>query len=133
MADAETVSKIQVRDLTETATGSKALRFTKRFAMDWEDEEGVKHSGEFTIKRPTLGDKARIGTLAAEYREDKSPGSLDRATWHLHQCMATCAVVVTAAPPWFDPVNMFDAEPLMRVFEVAREFEESFRKSRVPE
>lgn len=121
---------IQIRDVTDAGSNDKALRFTKRFWMDWESEDG-KQSGEFTIKRPTLGEQARIGTLAAEYREDKSPQSLDRATFALHNWMATCAVVVTKAPTWFDPVNMFDSEPLLRVYEEARAFFESFRKKRV--
>ena len=124
--------KIKIRDITEEgASKAKELRFTKRFVMDWIDEDNVSHSGEFTIKRPNLGEQARIGVIAAELREDKPVTSIDRATYNLHEWIATCQVVVTQAPPWFRPAEMFDPEPVQRVFLEALAFQTSFRKGSV--
>lgn len=124
----KTAENPQVRDLTEEgASKDKSLRFTKRFHMTWTDDEGTKHEGDFVIKRPTLGDQARIGVLCAEYREDKPPSSIDRATFSLHEWVATCAVIVTHSPEWFDPVNMYDTLPVKKVYEVAFAWFATFR------
>lgn len=120
---------IKIRDITdEGAAKTKELRYTKRFLMDWIDEDGVKHSGEFVIKRPNIGEQARIGVIAAELREDKPVTSLDRSTHNLHEWIATCQVVVTQAPDWFKPTEMFDVEPVQRVYLEALAFHSSFRK-----
>ena len=121
-------ARVKIRDVTdEGASKDKTLRYTKRFIMSYTTEDGELLTGEFVIKRPTLGDQARIGTYAAELREDKPPNSVDRATFALQEWLATVSVVVTQAPPWFDPRNMFDSEPLQRVYEEALAFHASFR------
>lgn len=126
----EPKTRIQIRDITsDGALKAKDIRFTKRFFMEWLDEDDVKQSGEFTVKRPNIEERARIGTLLAELREDKPPSSIDRATSQLHQWLAVCSVVVVQFPPWFQPQTMYDAGPLERVYLEALAFDQSFRKT----
>lgn len=131
----EKKKRVVIRDITDEASAAKQkeLRFSKRFHVRWDtgDEvEGVKE-GDIVIKRPTIGDQARIGVLMAEMREDRPPSSLDMTTFTLHQWIAYCKVVVTQAPPWFVPEEMFDPEPLRDVYEVALTYFQSFRKAGV--
>lgn len=123
--------RISIKDLTDegAASKSKELRFTKRFTMTIHHEDGTVEEGEFNIKRPTIGEQGRIGVLMAELRQDKPLHSIDRNTATLHEAIATCSVVVTKAPPWWDPENAYDDEPLMRVFGEALAFFNSFRRS----
>jgi len=124
--------KIQIFDLTEEgASKNKELRFTKRFRMRYTNEDGEVLDGEFTIKRPNLAETARIGVIMAELREDKPVSSLDRTTLAMHEWIATCQIVVTKAPPWWNPEEMYDSEPLQRVFAEALAFQNSFRTKRV--
>jgi len=122
---------VEVRDVTaEGAEKNKELRFTKRFHMVVRDEGGeTMHEGEFTIKRPTIGESARIGVLMAEYRQDKPISALDYATVKTHEWLATCVVCVTKAPPWWDPENMYDNEPLAKCYAEVVAFVNSFRKA----
>jgi len=128
----EKPQKVKIRDVTEEgAAKSKELRYTKRLAMTYTNDEGVTLQGEFTIKRPTLGEQARIGVICAEMRQDKPLSALDRATASLHDALASCSVCIIKAPPWWDPENMYDTEPLMQLFKEAIAFWNSFRKDSV--
>lgn len=122
--------RVSVRDVTEAgAAKAKELRFTKRVQMTWIDEDDARHEGEFTIKRPTIGESARIGVLMAEMRQDKPLSSIDRSTASLHERLATCIVCITKAPPWWDPENMFDEEPLLKLYASVVAYFNSFRKT----
>lgn len=121
--------RVSVRDITdETAKKDAKLRYTKRVMVDYEDEDGTKMTGEFTIVRANIEGQSRIGTIMADLREDKPAHSLDRVTFALHEAIATCRVCVTQSPPWFDPTNMYDDVVLMRVAGEALAFNNSFRK-----
>jgi len=120
--------RIEIRDITpEGAAKAKDVRYTKRFFMDWLDEDDVKQSGEFTIKRPNIEERARIGTMMAELREDKPPSSIDRNTALLHEWMAVCSVCVIQSPPWFN-TKMYDSEPMQRAYLEVLAFQQSFLK-----
>ncbi len=122
--------KVSIRDVTaEGAEKNKEMRFTKRFHMTYRTAEGDILEGEFTIKRPTIGEAARIGVLMAEMRQDKPMSSIDRATAATHEWLATCMVCVTKAPPWWDPNNMYEEEPLLKCYQEVVAFWNSFRKS----
>lgn len=121
--------KVEIRDITEDgAAKAKELRFTKRFSMVWRTDDGEIREGEFTIKRPTIGETTRIGVLMAEMRQDKPAASLDWATAKTHERIATCTVCVVKAPPWWDPENMFEEEPLIEVYAQVVAYWNSFRK-----
>lgn len=124
--------RVQIRDVTtEGANKDKELRFTKRIYVTYTNEAGEVLEGEFTIKRPTIGDQSRIGVIMAEMREDKPPNSLDAYTFNLHEWIATCRVTITASPPWWNTEDLFDDAPLRRVFQEVRAFVASFRKPSV--
>jgi hypothetical protein len=124
--------KVKVFDITEEgAAQTKEMRFTKRFRLRIQHDDGEIQEGEFTIKRTTIGEQARIGVIMAELREDKPANSIDRNTFALHEWMATVQVVVMKAPPWWKPEDMFDAEPVRKVYLEALRFQNSFRKGSV--
>lgn len=126
----EKKERVQIRDITEDgAKKNKELRFTKRFHMTCRDEDGNLLEGEFTIKRPNIGEAARIGVMMAEMRQDKPLQSLDRGTAKTHEWLATCLVCVTNSPPWWDPENMYDEEPLAKCYAVVVAYWNSFRKA----
>jgi hypothetical protein len=127
----EEESTVKIRDISDEGVAqTKEMRFTKRFTLEWDSEDGVKQ-GEFTIKRPTIGEQARIGVRLAELREDRPQSAIDWKTLQLHEWIATCAIVVTSAPPWWEPENSYDIEPLRRVYGRALEFFNSFRRKGV--
>lgn len=124
----EESGRVQIRDLTnEGAEKNKELRFTKRVHMVWKDEDGFIHEGDFTIKRPTIGESTRIGVLMAEMRQDKPIASIDYATSKMQERIATCIVCVTQAPPWWDPENMYDEEPIVKLYALVVAYWNSFR------
>lgn len=124
---------IQIRDLTEEgASKDKELRFTKRFHMDVMQDDGTKLTGVFTIKRPTIGDQARVGIILADLREDKPVDAIDAGTLQIHEMIAVCKVWVTEAPKWFENIeDSYDIAPLQRVYLEALAFRNSFRAVRV--
>jgi hypothetical protein len=124
--------RVQIRDVTtDGAEKNKELRYTKRFHMVYRGDNDEMFEGEFTIKRPTIGEAAKIGVMMAEMRQDKPLIAIDRATANTHEWLATCIVCVTQSPPWWDPENMFDAEPLQKCYAEVVAFWNSFRKGSV--
>lgn len=122
--------RIQVRDITpEGASKVKDLKFTKTFRMTVELDDGAIVEGDFTCKRLTVAETARIGIVKAQLALDTPPQALDLATKQLHEWMALCQVALTAKPDWFNMDEMFDTGPLARAYEEVRAFNNSFRKA----
>jgi hypothetical protein len=128
----EKKQRVQIRDITnEGAAKNKELKFTKRIHLTCENEDGETLEGDLTLTRPNIAGEARIGVIMADLRQDKPLSALDRNTARLHEWLATCMVMVTSAPPWWDPENSYDSELLMRVYAEALAFWQSFRKPSV--
>lgn len=124
----EEPKKVEIFDVTdEGASKNKDMRFTKRFRMVYRTDDGEVLQGEFTIKRPTIGETSKIGVIMAELREDKPLSAIDRTTAALHEWIAYCQVVVTKAPPWWNTESIYDSEPIQRVYLEALAFINSFR------
>ena len=98
------------------------------FSVDHTSSEGKKYEGQFTIHRPTIGEKIRIGTLDARFREELS---VDTYTGNLCHMLATLIVVIDNSPAWWDYQQLFDYEMLEKVYlEYVRWVNQFFRFGR---
>ena len=124
--------KVDIRDITVGgAEKDKDLRCTKQCHVTYRSDDGETFEGEFTVKRYNIGEQARVGVIMAELRQDKPESSIDPGTLQVHEWIAVCSVCLTVIPPWWNPTEMYDLEPLKRVYEEALAFQQTFRKKRV--
>lgn len=115
---------VEIRDLE--GDPAKKVEFTKSFVVEYLDPDtGNRLVGNFTVKRPNLGDLSQFGTLKARYNGgQRVQADID---W-LNEMIAFCQVTLTVTPDWWDPLNSYDEELLTLVFNHARSFQDSFRK-----
>jgi hypothetical protein len=114
---------VDIRDLEGDST--KKVSFTKSFVVEYLDPDtGNRLIGNFTVKRPTLGDLSQFGLMKARYNGgERVARDID---W-LNEMIAFCQVTLTDTPDWWDPLNTYDEELLTIVYEHVRSFQNSFR------
>lgn len=90
--------------------------------------EGFAEYGDqrFVFKRPTVGDRLKIGIREAKYKENLD---LDVAYGNIAHLLATFSVVCTEAPKGFVFDEVFDFDPLFALFDRFNEWLSFFRLS----
>lgn len=90
------------------------------------DADKRTYSGDFTFKRLTIGEVAKVGVETARLN-----GGLvvDDNTDYLNTMFATMKYSVTKAPDWWKPEDLFDGMVVITVYKKYMEFERSFRPS----
>lgn len=86
--------------------------------------DGRTYNGDFTFKRLTIGDIARVGVERARLNNGLA---VDETTDRLNEMFAALRFAVVKAPDWWKPEDLFDGRLLVHVHERYMEFASSFR------
>lgn len=107
------------------------------FRIDFTSEDGQEFQGQFTAKRQSIMDQARINRRQAElsgamYCVKDSDGNptgqgIDEFTEKFNYALALLETVIIAAPPWWDLETVDDIELVFQVFQEVQKNEDSFR------
>lgn len=93
------------RDLTNSWT----------FSIDMTVPSGETYKGTFTVHRPTIGERVRIGILEAQKLAGLN--NVDVVTQGIVHMLATLEVVIDKAPVWWKPEELRDLEVLQAVWQ----------------
>ena len=102
MADEE---KLENKNLTNSFT----------YEMDMKVNSGETFKGTFTIHRPTIGERLKIGVLEAQ--KIGGLANIDVYTSGIAHMVATLEVVIDKAPVWWKPEEIRDLEVVQAVWE----------------
>ena len=95
----------------ELIVGGKKVQH--QFSIDYTDLQGNKFEGFFTVHRPTIGEKIRIGVLDSRLRQELD---VDIYTGNMSYMVATLLVVVDHSPDWWKPAQIYDFDLLAKVY-----------------
>jgi hypothetical protein len=112
------------------ADEKKDLKNTHTFKIDLSLTSG-DFSGTFTVHRPTIAERIRIGNIEA--RELEGLANADLYTSNLAHMVALFDVVVDEKPTWFIPRELHDVEVLQAVYKNYVDFLNEFQKKPGPE
>lgn len=102
------------------------LSNTFSFKIDIKAQSGEEFSGEFTVHRPTIGERIRIGV--AEAQELAGLSNIDMDTAILARTIATFDVIVDKAPAWWKPRELRDVEVLQAVWKKYSDYLQEFQR-----
>jgi hypothetical protein len=91
----------------------KDLKNTHTFKMDLKLPSG-EFSGTFTVHRPTIAERLRIGAIEA--RELEGLTNADIYTSNLAHIVALCDVILDDKPTWFNARELRDVEVIQEVY-----------------
>lgn len=118
-------AEIKIQDLSGSGEPKK-LAYTKTFTVEYVDPvTGDRLTGQFTVKRPTLGDIAQYGAIKA--RLNGGERFVEPAVDWINEMIAFCKVTLTEFPKWWDPTELYDDGLINEVYEHVRSFQDSFR------
>lgn len=103
-----------------------ALQNRKTVAFEKRGEDGKMYSGDFTFKRLTIAEVAKVGAETARLNGSMA---VDPTTDFINTMLAHFAVAIVDAPKWWDPYNIYDLDLMKGVFDLLLDFERSFRAS----
>jgi len=106
------------------------LRNSHTFTIDLKLPSG-EFSGKFTVHRPTMGEKLRIGNISA--RELEGNTNADGMTTGIAYMIATFDVVIDSAPTWFKSRELRDLEVLQAVWDEYSNYLSTFQRKTEPE
>lgn len=96
------------------------------FHFEWTHPvTGKEYSGDFSIHRPTIRERIRIGVIEAQ--ELGGLLNIDALTAALANMVATFDVIVDSSPDWFKSREIHDVEVLQAVFEKYLDYLQQFR------
>lgn len=88
---------------------------------------GVKKTGNFTFKYPSISDRIRIGTLRAQMLDGAPEQSIDNLTSDLTYIVAFLRLTMKDAPDWFDFTDIDDVLGMRKMFNEVQEWVSNFR------
>lgn len=91
--------------------------------------DGEEKTGTFKAVYPSIFQRIEIGKRRAALLKGVSMESLDQFTYDLVYEVACLEVLLTEKPDWFDMKNMYEVEPIGKVFGEVMDWINSFRKS----
>jgi hypothetical protein len=103
----------------------KDLLNTHSFTIDVTVPSGENFKGQFTLHRPTIGERIRIGVQ--EGRELQGLANVDMLTSNLAHILSTLEVVVDTYPVWWKPRDLKDMEVLQAVYEKYVDYLQEFQ------
>jgi len=101
------------------------LTNTQTFTIVKEVPSGERFEGTFTVHRPTVGERIRIGVIEAQ--EIAGLNNVDLMTSGLARMVATLDVVVDKFPLWWKPRELRDLEVIQEVYGKYISFLDSFQ------
>ena len=112
----------------------------KSFRIDHTSEDGEELTGQFTTKRLSILDRARVGRRRSQLsggmycvRDDEGEPTgqgLDEESDFLATAVAHLEVSLIQKPSWWDLDDITDIQLLRKVYEEVMDFEWSFFRSR---
>lgn len=108
----------------DKSTADHKLKNQKVIWLEAKGDDGKTLSGEFVIRRLTIGQITQVGT---EVARRNSHANIDNETNFLNNMISLCKYGILKSPAWFDPENMFDSELLGKVYTEVMAFQASFR------
>lgn len=113
----------EIRDIENTKT--PALRYQKTFYFQWKDPDTQEiFSGNFTAKRPSIGDLSKMVCLKVDLCEGKFLGTVYD---FINEMRAYLEITLKEKPDWWKPSEFYNEEPLRLVYKHVRAWEDSFR------
>lgn len=97
--------------------------YTYEFDVEYTNPQGKTFRGTFSVHRPTIGEKIKIGVLDSKIR---GGAEVDVYTQNLSYMLATLMVVVDESPKWFQPGKVYEFDLLAAVFKPYIEWENNF-------
>lgn len=88
---------------------------------------GVKKTGKFTFKYPSITERIRIGTLRAQMLDGAEEKSLDNLTSDLTYIVAFLRVTAVKVPDWFDFSDIDDVIGIRKIFNEVQVWVSNFR------
>ncbi len=96
------------------------------FRFEWvHPVTGKEYSGNFTIHRPNIRERIRIGVIEAQ--ELGGLLNVDSFSATLANMVATFDIIIDTSPDWFKPREIHDVEVLQGVFEKYLDYLQQFR------
>jgi hypothetical protein len=112
--------------LTAKTETNVDLRNTHTFKIDKRMPYGATYEGTFTIHRPTVGEKMKIGVLEA--MELGGMNNIDNLVSGLAHIVATLDVIIDDHPIWWEPRKLRDVEVIQAVWEEYINYLNEFQK-----
>lgn len=103
----------------------KDLLNTHTFNVDVTVPSGENFKGSFSVHRPTIGERIRIGVQ--EGRELQGLANVDFLTSNLAHILATLDVVVDSNPVWWKPRDLVDLEVMQAVYDKYIDYLQGFQ------
>jgi hypothetical protein len=117
--------------MIETMTNATAERMQptlpanrKTVTFELRGEDGKMYSGDFTFKRLTIAEVARVG---AEIARLNGGNRVDQTTELINTMLAHFKYAIVSAPEWWNVDELYDLAVMRGVFELLWEHEQSFR------
>lgn len=124
MLDPGTLKK-QFESKEKTALEDEDIPATTRIDLDVEGTRGRKYKGTFVFKVPTIGDQIRIGQMKAAYLPSGA-GADPNSAMLVEQICFLEVTMQGDKPPWWAPLEMFDAAPISELYRRALDYERRF-------
>ena len=93
----------------------KDLANAHTFDIKFDAPSGESFSGKFTVHRPTIGERIKIGV--SEARELGGMINVDMLTSNLAHILSTLEVVIDASPAWWKPRELTEMEVMQIVYD----------------
>jgi hypothetical protein len=100
------------------------LQNRKTSTFELRGEDGRMYSGDFTFKRLTIAEVAKVG---AEIARLNGGNPVDKTTEFINMMLAHFKYAIVAAPAWWNVDELYDLAIMKGVFELLWEHEQSFR------
>jgi len=94
---------------------NKNLANSWTFDLDLKVSSGEEFKGNFTLHRPTIGERIRIGVLEAQKLGGLA--NVDIYICNLTHMVATLEIIVDKSPVWWKPEEIRDLEVVQAVFQ----------------
>jgi len=103
----------------------KDLLNSHTFTVDVTVPSGENFKGSFTVHRPTIGERIRLGVQ--EGRELQGLANVDFLTSNLAHILSTLEVVVDSCPVWWKPRDLRDLEVVQAVYDKYIDYLQEFQ------
>ena len=104
---------------------NKDLTNSFTFTLDLKVASGEEYKGTFTVHRPTIGERIKIGVLEAA--ELGGMANVDVQTSNLAHMIATFDVVIDNPPTWWKPRDLRDLEVAQAVWDKYQDYLKQFQ------
>lgn len=111
---------------------NKNLANSSSFTIEMKVPSGEEFNGTFTVHRPTMGERIRIGVIEAQMLSGLA--NIDPDSSALAHVIATFDVVIdgVSAPVWWKPRELRDMEVIQEVYSKYINFLNGFQRKPQP-